>query len=105
MDFITQLPVTAAGHDTIFVVVDKLTKMVHLIPTTKSCSAEELALLYQQHNWKLHGLPQVIVSDRDPLFTSKFTRELLRLLGTKQAMSKAYHPQADGQTESSPGRF
>ena len=99
MDFITQLHETTAGHDTILVVVDKLTKMVHLIPATGRCSAEELVKLFQQHVWKLHGLPHVIVSDRDKLFTSKFTRELLRLLGTKQAMSTAYHPQTDGQAE------
>lgn len=99
MDFITQLPRTTDGHDAILVVVDKLTKMVHLVPTSSRATAEQTATLFLNHVWKLHGIPRVIVTDRDPLFTSNFTRALCQMLGTKQAMSTAYHPQTDGQTE------
>ena len=99
MDFITQLPTTERGHDAIFVIVDKLSKMVHLVPTTSRATAEQTARLYVDNVWKLHGVPQVIVSDRDPLFTSHFTKALCEILGTKHAMSTAYHPQTDGQTE------
>ena len=99
MDFITQLPTTESGHDAILVVVDKLTKMVHLVPTTTRKTAEQTARLYVDNVWKLHGVPQVIVSDRDPQFTSHFTKALCKILGTKQALSTAYHPQTDGQTE------
>jgi transposase InsO family protein len=99
MDFITQLPRTESGHDAILVVVDKLTKMVHLVATTTTATAEQTARLYVDHIWKLHGVPQKVVTDRDPLFTSHFTQALCRMLGTKQAMSTAYHPQTDGQTE------
>lgn len=99
MDFITQLPTTELNHDAILVVVDKLTKMVHLTPTTTRATAEQTAQLYVDHVWKLHGVPQVIVSDRDPLFTSNFAKALCNILGTKQALSTAYHPQTDGQTE------
>jgi transposase InsO family protein len=99
MDFITQLPRTTDGHDAILVVVDKLTKMVHLVATQTTATAEQTAKLFVDHIWKLHGVPRKVVSDRDPLFTSHFTRALCRMLGTKQAMSTAYHPQTDGQTE------
>jgi len=81
------------------VVVDKLTKMVHLIPTTVHVTGEETARLYMDHVWKHHGVPESIVSDRDPRFTGKFMTEFLKLLGTKQRLSTAFHPQTDGQTE------
>lgn len=99
MDFITQLPRTQEGKDAILVVVDKLTKMVHLVATTTRATAEETATLFLNHVWKYHGVPRVVVTDRDPLFTSAFTRALCRMMGTKQALSTAYHPQTDGQTE------
>jgi transposase InsO family protein len=99
MDFITQLPRTKSGHDAIFVIVDKLTKMCHFVATTSSATAEQTAQLYFNHVWKLHGVPRVIISDRDPLFTSLFTQALCKSLGTKQGLSTAYHPQTDGQTE------
>ena len=92
MDFITQLPKTTRGYDAIFVVIDKFTKMVHLMPTTTQATAAQTAKLYADHVWKLHGVPEVVVSDRDPLFTSNFTRSLCQLIGNKQAMSTAYHP-------------
>ena len=65
LDFITQLPVTRRGHDAIMVVVDKLTKMVHIISTTTTCIAVTVAELYRDHVFKLHGIPEEIISDRD----------------------------------------
>jgi transposase InsO family protein len=99
MDFITQLPRTEAGHDALLVVVDTLTKMVHLVPTTTSATAEKTARLYVDYVWKLHGVPKEMVTDRDPLFTSRFMKALAEIIGTRQSMSTAYHPQTDGQTE------
>jgi transposase InsO family protein len=99
MDFITQLPRSKAGHDAIFVIVDKLSKMCHFVATTTTATAEQTARLFINHVWKLHGVPKVIISDRDPLFTSAFTRALCKSIGTEQALSTAYHPQTDGQTE------
>ena len=99
MDFITQLPKTRRGHDALLVVVDLYSKRAHLIPTTTDASAPETAQLFFDGVFKHHGLPLKIVSDRDSKFTSKFWKGLMRLLGTKLAMSTAFHPQTDGQTE------
>ena len=99
MDFITQLPMTKSGHDAIVVWVDKLSKMVHLVPTTTTVDAPQVAKLFMREVVRLHGVPESIVSDRDPRFTSSFWRELWKMLGTRLAMSTAYHPQSDGQTE------
>ncbi|KAJ9529315.1 hypothetical protein QJQ45_007999 [Haematococcus lacustris] len=99
LDLITQLPVSSAGNDAIVVFVDKLTKMIHAVPTTTSITAPALARLFFDNIFRLHGLPKVIVSDRDPRFTSAFWQELFRLTGTHLNMSTANHPQTDGQTE------
>ena len=99
VDFVTGLPETSRGNDAILVCVDRFSKMVHLVPTSKSLNAPDCALLMFNNVYKLHGLPDDIVSDRDKLFTSEFWRELCRLLKTKQRMSTAFHPQTDGQTE------
>jgi len=99
MDFITQLPQTKAGWDAIVVFVDTFSKMVHLVPTKTSASAPETARLFFDHIVKLHGLPKSIISDRDSKFTSKFWKSLFLTMGTKLAMSTAFHPQTDGQTE------
>jgi hypothetical protein len=99
MDLITQLPKTRSGHDAIVVFVDKLTKMVHFAPTTTEVSAPELAQVFMREVTRLHGVPKSIVSDRDPRFTSNFWKSLWKLMGTKLAMSTAFHPQTDGQTE------
>ena len=88
-----------ADYDTILVVVDRLIKRVHFIPTTTSASAPDIAKIFFDNIFRLHGLPTTIVSDRDPKFVSKFWRELLKQLGTQAAMSTAHHPQTDGQTE------
>jgi len=97
-DFITKLPL-AQGYDSILVVVDRLTKMVHFIPTTEKTSAEGLARLFRDNVWKLHGLPESIISDRGPQFTAGLMRELNKILGIKSKLSTAFHPQIDGQTE------
>ena len=82
-----------------FVVVDRFTKYVHFIPLAHPYTAAKVAQLFMQHVFKLHGLPSTIVSDRDPVFTSKFWSELMKLQGIGLAMSSSYHPQTDGQTE------
>ena len=99
MDFITHLPSTKEGHDAILVVVDRLTKMVHLIPTHTKVSAHEVAHLFKDYVWKYHGFPQNSVTDRDSKFTSIFWKELMKCTGVKGKVSTAYHPQSDGQTE------
>ena len=80
-------------------VVDRLTKYVHFIPLSHPYTAIKMASLFLAHIFKLHGLPTSIVSDRDLVFTSRFWEKLLRLQGVDLAMSSAYHPQSDGQTE------
>jgi len=97
-DFITKLPL-AQGYDSILVVVDRLTKMVHFIPTTEKMSAEGLARLFRDNVWKLHGLPESIISDRGPQFAAGLMRELNEMLGIKSKLSTAFHPQTDGQME------
>jgi len=97
-DFITKLPL-AQGYDSILVVVDRLTKMVHFIPTTEKTSAEGLARLFRDNVWKLHGLPESIILDRGPQFVAGLMRELNEMLGIKSKLSTAFHPQTDGQTE------
>ena len=99
MDFITCLPETKRGNDAILVFVDRLTKMVHFAPTTTSIGAEEAARLFFEHVFRLHGLPKRVLSDRDARFTSRFWKALMTMLGTKQDLSSAFHPQTDGQTE------
>ncbi|GJP81305.1 hypothetical protein CLOP_g11465 [Closterium sp. NIES-67] len=99
LDFITGLPPTTSGHDTILVVIDKFSKMGHFIPTHTTARTKETAQLFVRYIISQHGIPTTLISDRDPKFTSKFWKELMSLLGTKLAMSSAYHPQTDGQTE------
>ena len=98
LDWITDLP-PSNYHDAILVVVDRLTKQAHFIPTTKSMSAPDVAKLFVQHIIRVHGLPTSLVSDRDPVFTSHFWTRLLQLLGIHANRSSAFHPQTDGQTE------
>ena len=98
VDFITKLPL-AQGYDSILVVVDRLTKMVHFIPTTEKTSAKGLARLFRDNVWKLHGLPESIILDRGPQFAVGLMRELNRMLGIESKLSMEFHPQIDGQTE------
>lgn len=100
LDFIVQLPRTKNGHDTVFIVVDKLSKRAYFIATTTTVTAPEVALLYFKNITKNgHGIPEGIVSDRDSKFTSSFWQSLWSLLDTKLQMSTAHHPETDGQTE------
>lgn len=100
MDFVTGLPPSGKERfDAILVIVDRLTKRCHLIPTHKKVTARETAELVLRDIVRLHGVPGSIVSDRDTRFVSKFWRALWEMLDTKLDMSTAHHPQTDGQTE------
>lgn len=99
LDLIPGLPKTASGYDCIAVFVDRLTKRVHLVATRTTVTAAGMAKLFLDNVFKHHGLPESLVSDRDPRFTSDFWRTLFKLLGTSLDMSTAFHPQSDGQTE------
>ena len=85
--------------DTIVVIVDWFTKMIHLKATTMNISSEGIAKIYQDNIWKLHGIPRKVLSDRGPQFASKFMKEFTKALGTKRQLLIAYHPQTDGQTK------
>jgi hypothetical protein len=98
MDFITGLP-RAQGEDCIFVVVDRLTKFAHFFSIATDFSAAHVAELFFKEVFRLHGLPNTIISDRDNRFMSMFWQELFRLVGTTLTPSTSYHPQTDGQTE------
>jgi hypothetical protein len=99
MDFITDLPLSN-GHNEIMVIVDRFTKMCHFVPLkSESKKAADCAKVFLREIWRLHGLPNSIVSDRDARFTFKFWETLMDLLKVKRSMSTAFHPQTDGQTE------
>jgi hypothetical protein len=98
LDFVEGLP-KSSGHNVILVVVDKLTRYAHFIPLAHPFTALQVAQAYMNNVFKLHGLPKVIISDRDPIFTSTLWQELFRLSDTALHMSSAYHPQTDGTTE------
>ncbi|GJR26730.1 putative reverse transcriptase domain-containing protein [Tanacetum coccineum] len=99
MDFITKLPRTKSGHDTIWVVVDRLTKSAHFLATCEDYSMEKLGRLYIDEIVARHGVPVLIISDRDGRFTSRFWQTLQKALGTRLDMSTTYHPQTGGQSE------
>ena len=98
MDLITGLP-ESAGMDSILVVVDRFSKMVILIACNSTLDALGTARLLHSRIWSMFGKPRLVISDRGPQFASKFTQELASILGIKLALSSAYHPQTDGQTE------
>jgi len=89
----------AQGYDSILVVVDRLTKMAHFIPTTEKTTAGGLAQLFRDNIWKLHGLPESIISDRGPQFAAGVMRKLNAMLEIDSKLSTAFHPQTDGQME------
>jgi transposase InsO family protein len=99
MDFIVGLPRTRAGYDSIWVVVDRLTKAAHFILIKTTYNSVVLVELYMSRIVCLHGIPKKIVSDRGTQFTSHFLQQLYEALGTHLKFSLAYHPQTDGQTE------
>jgi transposase InsO family protein len=99
MDFITGLPRSDRGHDSIWVIIDRLTKVAHFIPIKTIYNRRRLAELYLARIVSLHGVPKVIVSDRGSQFTSRFWNSLHEALRTKLSFSTAYHLQTGGQTE------
>jgi hypothetical protein len=98
MDFITGLP-NSCGYTVIMVVIDRLTKYSHFMAQKTDYTSKSVAETFMNQVVKLHGIPKSIVSDRDKVFTSSFWQNLFKLQGTSLAMSTAYHPQTDGQSE------
>lgn len=98
-DFIVKLPKTKNGFDSITTYVDRLSRRVHFIPSKDSDTAVDVANAFFSNLFKLHGMPDSIVSDRDPKFTSKFWKRLMELCGVKLKMSSSRHPQTDGSSE------
>jgi hypothetical protein len=99
MDFIVGLPRTQGGHDYIWVIVDRFTKVAHFIPVKTTYTGARLAEMYMAQIVCLHGVPKKIVSNRGTQFTSRFSEKLHESMDTHLNFSSAYHPQTDGQTE------
>ncbi|KAD5960603.1 hypothetical protein E3N88_12075 [Mikania micrantha] len=99
MDFITKLPRTPSGYDTIWVIVDRLRKSAYFLAIKETDKMEKLTRIYIKEVVARHGVPISIISDRDARFTSNFWKSLHKSLGTRLDMSTAYHPQTDGQSE------
>jgi hypothetical protein len=98
LDFVEGLP-KSGKYDTILVVIDKFTKYGHFLPLSHPYTAHDVAQIYVDHIYKLHGLPKIIISNRDKVFTSNFWQQLFKITDTTLNMSSSYHPQTDGQTE------
>ena len=98
VDFITKL-LLVAEKNIILVVCDRLSKMAHFVATTEETTAEGLARLFRDNIWKLHGLPESMISDRGPQFSANLTKELNKILGIEMRLLTAFHPQTDGQME------
>ena len=99
MDFVSGFPLTQKKHDSVWVIVDRLTKSTRFLPVRLDYSIDRLAELYVNEIVRLHGILISIVSDRDPRFTLRFWKELQSALGTRLNFSTAFHPQIDGQSE------
>ena len=99
MDFVMGLPRTTRGMNSIWVIVDRLTKSGHFLPVKTQYNADELAVLYVNEIVRLHGDSVSIVSERDPKFVSRFKQSLQEAMGTELKFSTAFHPQTDGQSE------
>ena len=99
MYFVSGFPLMQQKHDSIWVIVDKLTKSTHFLLVRMDYSMDRLAELYVKEIVRLHGVLLSIVSDRDPRFTSRVWKELQLALGTRLNFSTAFHPQTDGQSE------
>lgn len=95
MDFIEGLP-KSEGKKVIMVVVDRLTKFAHFLALSHPYTTRNVAQLFLDNVFKLHGFPTTIISDRDPIFVSKFWKELFKLQGVELRHSSAYYPQTDG---------
>ncbi|GJY65007.1 putative reverse transcriptase domain-containing protein [Tanacetum coccineum] len=99
MDFVMKLPKSSQGYDTIWVIVDRLTKSAIFVPMRETDSMDKLARMYLKEVVTRHVIPLSIISDRDPRFAPNFWRSLQNDLGTSLDMSTAYHPQTNGQSE------
>lgn len=99
MDFVSGLPRSPTGHDTIWVIVDRLTKSAHFLPIKKADPASKLGKMYIREIVRLHGVPVTIVSDRDSKFHSQFWKGMQAALGTRVNLSTSFHPETDGQSE------
>jgi transposase InsO family protein len=99
MDFIVCLPRTSTGYDSLWVIVDRLTKVAHFIPVMTANSGASLAELYMAWIVYLYWVPKIIMSDKGSQFTSRFWQKLHECLDTRLNFSSSYHPQTDGQTE------
>nr|GEY97350.1 putative reverse transcriptase domain-containing protein [Tanacetum cinerariifolium] len=99
MDFVTKLPTTQSRNDTIWIVVDRLTKSAHFPPMKETDPMDKLARLYLKEVVTRHGIPVSIICDRDPRFTSNFSKAFQKAMGTQLDMSTAYHLETDGQSE------
>jgi hypothetical protein len=95
LDYLTHLHVSN-GFDSVLIVVNYLTRMAHFMPCTKSVTAEETPTLFLQGVYRLHGLPRVMVRDRDPKFVNGLWQTFWRRLGTRLNMSSSRHPETDG---------
>ena len=92
MDFMTGLPRSKAGYDSIWVIVDRLTKSAHFLPVKATYPVAKLARLYIKHIVCLHGVPVSIISDRGLVFTSRFWQKLQEAMGTRLDLSTTFHP-------------
>ena len=99
MDFVTHLPQTSRKHDTMWVIVDRLTKSAHFLAVQMTFTLEEFYRLYIREIIQLHGVPVSIVSNQDPSFTAHFWESFQRAIWTQLMISIAFHPQTDGQSE------
>jgi hypothetical protein len=99
MDFISPLPKTARGNAGLFVVVDRLSKLIRIAAIPANVDAPEVTRLFHTHVYRHHGIPLEIISDRDPIFMSKFWTTLFGMFRVKLRPSSAYRPETDGQTE------
>ncbi|GJZ06161.1 putative reverse transcriptase domain-containing protein [Tanacetum coccineum] len=99
MDFVTKFPRTSSEHDTIWVIMDRLTKSAYFLPMREYYKMERLARLYLNEIVARHSVPISIISDCDSHFTSRFWQSMQEALGTRLDISTAYHPQTDGQSE------
>ena len=98
VDFITKLLIVA-GKDAILVVCNRLLKMTHFVVITERTVVEGLAKLFKDNMWRLHSLPESVMSDRGLQFAAELTKELNRMLGIQMKLTTTFHPQTDGQTE------
>ena len=99
MDFVVGLPLTGRKHDSVWVVVDRLSKLAHFLPVITDYSLDKLAELYIKEIVQLHGFPVSIILDRDPRFTSRVWGQFQEAMGTRLNFSTSFHPQTDGQSE------